>query len=254
MKTLEDLTTPFGHIKICESPDDGSRTYIQDEYSHSRADKNGTSLVAYIHAMQATLLQAGASRILTLGCAGGTLATMLTRAGCDVTMIDINPHAFDLARRYFALPPEVECVLADARHYLETTREQFDGIAIDVFDNGEIPLHLRTVDFFQLVYSRLAKNGVIVINAIMSHDLDLLPDNVAASVREATGLPVTILDEPDESDRNIIITAGYVSPVNLPVGNESASLQKELKKLSPRAIRWQASAYYNETLIKAEAH
>lgn len=40
-----------------------------------------------------------------------------------VTAVDINPYAFELARSYFRLSPQVVCVLDDAGHYLETATQ-----------------------------------------------------------------------------------------------------------------------------------
>src|SRR4051812_39850809 len=98
---LEDVETAFGRIKILESPSERSRTYYQDSFYHSRSDFKGHSLIAYVHAMCGAIVQSGARRALVLGCAGGNLATMLSDAGCHVTVVDINPYTFELAKRYF---------------------------------------------------------------------------------------------------------------------------------------------------------
>lgn len=37
--------------------------------------------------------------ILMVGCAGGTLVTILTRVGHAVTIVDIEPKSFDIARQ-----------------------------------------------------------------------------------------------------------------------------------------------------------
>lgn len=239
---LEDMVTPFGRIQIYQSAKDGSRTFYQDACFHSRADANGQSLIAYIHAMYGVLLQARAHDIAVLGCAGGTLATMLALAGCKVTVVDINPHAFELAKRYFNLPDSVECVVDDARLFLEHTDAQFDGIAIDVFAGGVIPPHLRNVEFFRVASGRLRPGGVIVANVIIDHDLDLLADHIAAGMTEATGLPVALFDEMQQPDRNIVIVAGALSAV-LPRGTEPESIRRELEQMKMREVRRQAVAY-----------
>ena len=53
---------------------------------------------------------AGSDEILIVGGAGGTLATMLWRLNKRVTIVDIDPLAFKIARRYFALPSGIRCV------------------------------------------------------------------------------------------------------------------------------------------------
>lgn len=242
---LEDMETPFGRIKIYETPDEQSRTYYQDSCFHSRCDLKGHSLIAYVHGMCGIMLQANAKKTLVLGCAGGNLCTMLADAGCSVVTVDINRLAFELAKQYFFLPDAVGCVVDDARHYLEHANERFDAIALDVFDGGQIPKHLRTVEFFQLAASRLSEKGVIVVNAIVEHDLDMQADNLAASIKKATGKPVLILDQFNEPDRNVVIIGGTIPEAVLPMGSEPEDIQKELRTMHLRPIRKPSLAYYD---------
>jgi spermidine synthase len=66
---------------------------------------------------------------MMIGCADGTLATMLYRAACNVTVVDINPHAFVFARKHFGLPDGVECVVEDGLLYVARMGHHFDAIA-----------------------------------------------------------------------------------------------------------------------------
>jgi spermidine synthase len=109
MILLEVIESEFGTINIVQKRDSGVVTYMQGGCCQSEADQNGVSLAAYIHALYGLLFQAKARKILLIGCGGGTLATMLSRACCKVTIVDVNPISFALARQYFDLPPTVEC-------------------------------------------------------------------------------------------------------------------------------------------------
>ena len=113
MILLEELDTKFGNIKIMRSKRDGSVLYHQEECFHSLANTEGVSICAYVHVMYNIIRQSGAQNILMIGCAGGTLATMLHRIGCNVTVVDINSASFKLARKYFQMPKEIECILGD---------------------------------------------------------------------------------------------------------------------------------------------
>ena len=242
---LKEMETPFGRIKIYESPNEKSRTYYQDSCFHSRCDTKGHSLIAYVHAMMGIVLQSKARNVLVLGCAGGNISTMLADGGCQVTTVDINPLSFELAKQYFWLPSTVKCVVDDARTYLENTSERFDAIALDVFDCGLIPEHLRTVEFFELMLSRMNDKGVIVVNAIVEHDLDMLADNVAASLKKASGANVLILDQFNEPDRNVVIIGGTIPEAVLPSGTEPPDIQKELRTMHLRAIRKPVKPYHD---------
>jgi len=234
MELLEDVDTPHGNIKILESNKDGTITYYQGECFQSQIDKHGTSTCAYIHVMKNVMMSVKPKRVLLIGSAGGTLATLLHREGCQVTLLDINAYAFTLAKRYFQLPDGVQCLEYDGYAYLQTSNESFDAIAIDAFnDKGIIPLQLRKKAFFRLCREAVGKNGVVVMNVMTAHDLDLEADRIAEKMIEA-GMPVVLYDWSGTQDRNTLVTAGQAVPLQIPMGNEPAWLKKELKGISCR--------------------
>jgi len=223
MILLEESDTEFGHIKIVRSQRDGSVTYFQDECFHSQVSAEGESLFYYIHVMHSLIRQVGAQRILMIGCAGGTLATMLHRRGCDVTVLDINPNAFHLAKKYFQLPKQVECLVEDGRAYLEKTTERFDAIAVDAFDRqGFIPERLIEADFFHIAREALQpQTGLLVMNVLPSHDGDLLAVRVVSHMRTANLLPASFVSK-QEGDSNTIVAGGNTGQLIFPCGKEPA--------------------------------
>ena len=68
-----------------------------------------------------------------IGCGGGTLGTMLDRAGRSVTIVDINPQSIALARQYFSLPEQIPCHVVDGAAFLRRSQATFDAIIIDAF-------------------------------------------------------------------------------------------------------------------------
>ena len=97
----------------------GSVSYWQEEYHQSASDARGVSTADYIHAMYSFLRQARARDVLMIGCGGGTLATMLHRSGVKVTVVDLHKLSFEIARRYFHMPEEIVCRVADGIAYLK---------------------------------------------------------------------------------------------------------------------------------------
>src|SRR5258708_16465572 len=102
-RRLERRVSRFGTIDIVERGADGARLYLQNDQVQSFAQPGGNSLVAYVQAMRAVLLQTGHRRVAVLGAAGGTLGTMLAAAGATPVLVDIHPEAFELAPDYFWL-------------------------------------------------------------------------------------------------------------------------------------------------------
>lgn len=234
MILLENVDTPFGNIKIMQSNKDGTVTYYQGECFQSQIDKKGVSTCAYIHIMKDAILSAAPKSVLLIGSAGGTLATLLHRAGCDVVLVDVNDYAFTLARRYFQLPREVECVVGDGYTYLHDSYRTFDAIGVDAFNGkGIIPVQMRKKEFFRLVKEALPPAGVVTMNVMTTHDLDLDADRIAHKM-SAAGMPVVLYDWPGIQDRNTLVTGGAVPPLQLPNDSQPQWLQKELKGITCR--------------------
>jgi spermidine synthase len=215
MILIEERSSEFGDVKILRGRADGSHAYAAGDWYHSHADRSGISLASYVHALYGLAEQAKARRTLVLGCAGGTLATMLARAGQQVTAVDIDPGCFDLARKFFGLPASVDCHIGDGRAFLETYAASFDAIIVDAYYRHAVPSHLCSAEFFALARTRLAAEGVILLNAVLAHDLDRFADGVAASMATA-GMSTRILDAAGTRDRNAIILGGAVAGLQPP--------------------------------------
>lgn len=241
MITLATTSSEFGDIAILRSRKDGSHVYCQGGCIQSQADRNGVSLAAYVHAIYDLVLQADARNVLVIGGAGGTLGTMLVKAGRSVTMVDINPQAFVFARRYFLLDPKVVWRVGDGRAFLARLNREYDAIIVDAFCGEEIAAALGTVQFFRLARLRLTRSGVILINVFLAHDLDPLGDVFAAGMMEA-GIPAMLLDTPGAIDRNAIVLGGFDRKPHQPKIRVTTDalreeLVGELERMRFRAVR-----------------
>ncbi|HXC53704.1 MAG TPA: fused MFS/spermidine synthase [Rhizomicrobium sp.] len=194
----------------------GAVVYWEKGANQSEADAGGVSLADYIHAMFGFLVQAGARDVLMIGCGGGTLATMLRRAGVAVTIADIDARSFAIARAYFALPDDVACHVADGAAFLRRTRRRFDAIVLDAFDGGLIPQQLLTPAFFALAKARLRRRGgLFLVNLIVADDRDRTPDRVARLLGRIWA-HARLLDSDGWLDRNAVAAAGAVAALRRP--------------------------------------
>jgi spermidine synthase len=234
MILLEELDTEFGNIKIIQSKDDGKLSYHQDVCFHSQINAEGVSTCAYVHVMYSLIRQAEAKKVLMIGCAGGTLATMLHRIGCRVTVVDVNPHAFTLAKKYFQMPSEIECIEDDGWSYLLRTGKCFDAIAVDAFNNyGIVPEQFTNEDFFMVVKEVLKPFGMIAINMLIEHDMDLLADRMALNMEKA-GLPAMLFDWPGRTSRNTIVAGGNVQGMRVSPINKPKFVREEMRGVTSR--------------------
>ena len=241
MITLAERKSRFGAITILKRTATGSLLYVQGDSFQSEADENGVSLVGYIHAIFGLVRQAGAKSVLMIGCGGGTLATMLARVGCALTVVDIDPHAFQLARKFFHFPDGITCRVADGCQYLLSEQGAFDAVVLDAFRGGFMPEHLTSPAFFELVRPRLTPAGSMFVNVHVENDLDDASDQVAAAMAQAWPA-VRILDREGHPHRNAIVMAGTVSGLEKPALHmkptiEHGDVVAELDALQFRPMR-----------------
>jgi len=216
MIPIARLDSEFGEIEILEYRARKLFYYVQGGCFQTEADRNGIGLAPYVHAIFGLLMQSKARDVLMIGCGGGSLGTMLVKAGVQVTVVDKNPVAFEIARSYFCLPAAVSCHVADGKEFLLDTHRRYDAIVLDAYDGDRIPAHLQTSEFFDLVRLRLdGFSGCFVSNVHALHDLDRAPDRYAATAR-CTWRDVRLLDTRGVIGRNALVVAGNVRNLRQP--------------------------------------
>jgi spermidine synthase len=203
----------FGPVTV-RARKDGTRSYAQKGGNQSTVDANGVSLDIYIHALYGLVRQRSGRKILMIGCAGGTLATMLARAGRDMTLVDIDATAFKLAKRYFNLPKEIDCQVADGVRFMRKTRTRFDAVIVDAFIGEAIPDHFTGATFFAAARKCVKPDGLVLVNVCLHGRKDRLADEIALGFAER-GWSVKLLDEPGDA-RNAVVVAGSVSRLRRP--------------------------------------
>lgn len=110
------------------------------------------------------------NKVLVLG-AGGFTAGLNDKKN-DYTFVDIERTLKEISEKYFlgeTLTPNKKFIVQDASQYLKNTEEQYDVILVDVYSNSfQIPEGFITAEFMQRVKSRIAPNGILIMNVIAS--------------------------------------------------------------------------------------
>jgi predicted O-methyltransferase YrrM len=211
-------------------------TYAQKGGNQSTSDCNGVSLDAHIHALYGLTLQRPGKNVLMIGCGGGTLGTMLARAGRRVSIVDIDPVSFTLAKRYFGLPRNVACHVGDGLAFMQKTRQRYDIVIIDAFAGENIPDHLKGAAIFEAIVRCLRKDGVALANVCLERKSDPTADRIAAGFKER-GWPARLLDSPGK-ERNAIVLAGDVRKLRRPKLLIPPQAGAELTGTELRAMRF----------------
>ncbi len=144
-------------------------------------------------------------RVALVGLGTGALAAY-GRPGMTIHAYEIDPAVVEIARNplYFTFlsksrADEVEYFVGDGRLLLEAHEgEPYDLIVLDAFSSDAIPVHLLTLEAFEVYLDKLARGGVLAVH-ISNVYLNLEP--VVAKAAERLGLYSTMLvDQRDPTD------------------------------------------------------
>ncbi|HEV2461698.1 MAG TPA: fused MFS/spermidine synthase [Ktedonobacterales bacterium] len=106
-------------------------------------------------------------RVAIIGLAGGTIARQFTAVYGPVPIdgVEIDPAIVQVGRRYFGMTERnLNVFTADGRTFMRVTRQRYDVVAIDAFQQPYIPFQLTTKEFFQEIRAHLSPTGVVCLN------------------------------------------------------------------------------------------
>src|SRR5262245_17030915 len=113
-----------------------------------------------------------AKNVLFIGLGGGSAPKRFWRdfPNLDLQVVELDPVVADVAYEYFHLPrsPRLDVAIEDGRRFLTKDDRKWDVIALDTFYADSIPFHMTTLEFLDVLRSRLAPGGVVVVNTIGS--------------------------------------------------------------------------------------
>jgi len=149
------------------------------------------------------------SKSLLLGLGGGAVANIFQNLNFRVDAVEFDERISDIAKKYFSLSPDVNVIIDDARHYLETTRQTYDLIFFDVFKGDVQPPHVLSLECFKKAKSLLNKKGLIIVNFNgFINDETGKPFRSVFATLNAAGLNTRIFLTPGrENERNALFVA-----------------------------------------------
>ncbi|MEW6164407.1 MAG: fused MFS/spermidine synthase [Pseudomonadota bacterium] len=107
--------------------------------------------------------------LIGLGAASLTKFLYRHRPEARLTVVEIEPDVIHVARQHFKLPEENErlrIVLDDGAAFVAATRQRFDLILVDGFDENARTGMLDTLPFYLNCKARLSGSGLLVTNLL----------------------------------------------------------------------------------------
>jgi len=111
------------------------------------------------------------NHILVLGVAGGSvIKTLYNEIGYKkrITGVEIDANVIALATAHFEIDsiPNFETILADAFEFVLSTKEKYDFIIIDIFQDTKMPNFLFEDFFVNRILQILEPNGLFLFNTM----------------------------------------------------------------------------------------
>ena len=122
------------------------------------------------------------NKVGIVGLGTGTLASY-AQPQDHYVFYELNPAVATVARQHFSYlsdsKAKTDIRVGDARITMQnelknTGSQQYDALVIDAFSSDTIPVHLLTLDAFELYLKHLKKEGLLALHISNNH-LDLLP-------------------------------------------------------------------------------
>ena len=183
-------------------------------YIDLNTGKSRWSYVDYLTSVASILPQG--SDVLLLGMGGGTVANQLQKIlGLNVDAVELDERMISVAKRFFSLSDNINIIIDDARHYIESTEKTYDLILFDVFKGEVPPAHVLSVECFEKARSLLNPGGFIMIN--FNGFLNGDPGKAGRSLYktlQAGGLEVQILPTYEEEKYRNNLFLGMPEPMD----------------------------------------
>ncbi|SDR03653.1 spermidine synthase [Natronobacterium texcoconense] len=169
---VHETGTPHQQLEIV---DDGDvRTMYLDGARHSATDLENPDrhVFTYTRYFHLPMLMVDdpddVDRVLFVGGGGYTgPQDFAEQYDATVDVVEIDPEVTDAAETYFGLDRgAVNIHTEDGRQFLQGTDETYDVIVLDAYKKDQVPFHLTTVEFMELLSDRLTEDGVVHANVI----------------------------------------------------------------------------------------
>lgn len=110
--------------------------------------------------------------ILVLGVAGGSIIKTInneTQFKGKITGVELDSEIIEIANKYFQLDKiqNLEIIISDANDFVKNSKDKYDLIIIDIFQDTTMPEFLFETQFNQSISQLLNKNGVILFNTML---------------------------------------------------------------------------------------
>lgn len=113
-------------------------------------------------------------KILVLGLAAGSVVETLVKEIAfdgEIHGVEIDPEVIAIGKQFFDLDKvkNLQLFIQDAQEYIKDTKDKYDFIIVDIFQDDQMPSFLFDSPFFLKLSSLLKQKGTILFNTIVKN-------------------------------------------------------------------------------------
>ncbi|MBC7503485.1 fused MFS/spermidine synthase [Candidatus Gracilibacteria bacterium] len=113
----------------------------------------------------------GIERVLVLGLGGGSIVQTIRddfNSEAYIDLVDIDPDMISIAINEFQINEfdNINIIQSDALDFLESSRDTFDLIIVDIFITDTIPAEFTRSHFIKMLIPHLNRDGRIIYNTM----------------------------------------------------------------------------------------
>jgi len=148
-------------------------------------------------------------KCLLLGMGAGIVAQEFAKNGIEITAVELDARIPHIAEKYFIGKNNFNIIVDDARHFINSDKNSYDIIFIDLFFSETPPAHVLTKQAFTKIKSMININGVLLINLYgFSSGIKAAPLFSIYNTLKYCGYNIkTIATKGEEENRNILLLA-----------------------------------------------
>ncbi|OJW19830.1 MAG: hypothetical protein BGO49_14025 [Planctomycetales bacterium 71-10] len=176
-----DQVSNYSHVKVTRDGDTRTLWFVRDNGEHvveSKVDlaRPDDLRIEYTRFMfMSYAFRPEPKKVLIVGLGGGAMVHFLKihDPKVKVDVVEIDPLIVSVADRFFDVKStgNVSIKVGDGMAYLRDSDAKYDVIYMDAFlrpsggtDQVGVPLHLKTLAFYEQIKKRLEPDGAVVFN------------------------------------------------------------------------------------------
>jgi len=174
--TVARIDTPSAHYEIStmsynSEPIVGLRTGPGGVQSAVYTDGRDELVFWYTRYAEKIIESQNPERVLVLGGGAFTLPEVLAKKlpNTTIDVVEIDPELEEISKKYFSYEeqPNVNLIFNDARSFVNTSKEKYDVIFVDVYGDSYVPFSLLTKEYGERINALLQPDGLVLMNAIV---------------------------------------------------------------------------------------